>query len=301
MKRRYLNIVSKAVLIISLVIITNSYFTGCYTIGLGNSEGYSQPPMEYNIDELNEYGQWLEISPYGRVWQPSVVSDWEPFQYGHWLYSDNNWAWISYEPFGWVVYHYGYWYDDVKYGWVWVPENKGWSPAIVQWRHFDDYIAWAPLTPSGIIYKEPWEESNPRHWHTVKSDSFLKDNVGQLNEVSPKLRSNTGDRVTTAQPSKPKNADKKNQVTNQSPVRRDIEDKTGQKVSTENVTKERVRTETSNLDRMNLSDSEKKRVENHEKEVKQNVLVPKKDQNSSEKKDDSKTEKKEEKKTERRR
>ncbi len=60
--------------------------------------------------------------------------------------NDYGWYWLSNEPFGWITYHYGRWYDDDYYGWVWMPDDV-WGPAWVEWRYDDDYIGWAPLPP----------------------------------------------------------------------------------------------------------------------------------------------------------
>ncbi|MGD8782709.1 MAG: hypothetical protein PVH88_27610 [Ignavibacteria bacterium] len=40
------------------------------------------------------------------------------------------------------MHTYGYWYDDET---VWIPEDNGWSPAVVQWYEDEKYISWAPL------------------------------------------------------------------------------------------------------------------------------------------------------------
>ncbi|MGH2567719.1 MAG: DUF6600 domain-containing protein, partial [Bacteroidota bacterium] len=54
--------------------------------------------------------------------------------------------WMSSEPFGWAVFHYGRWYFDDYYGWIWIPDRV-WGPAWVEWRYNDDYLGWAPLPP----------------------------------------------------------------------------------------------------------------------------------------------------------
>jgi hypothetical protein len=311
------NVITKwnIILVIMLTTAAGIFISGCAALDAfvyENQGAAYQPPVEYNIDELNQYGQWVDVPEYGRVWDPSVVSDWEPFHNGHWVYSDNNWTWISYEPFGWIVYHYGYWLDDSIYGWVWIPANTGWSPATVQWRRFDDYVSWAPLPPRGVVYSEPWEEKKTRHWHTVNSDSFMKDNVGRLRVAQPKVRDNNGDRKTAATPV---TQDKKDQTVRTrenvgdkvkdatSPVPRDLEQKTGQKVNNTPIVKEQPKNQGSNLRRMNLPDSERKRVDSNSKDVQQKVLVPKTNQ-STPKKAEKKNEndnKKDEKSDERRR
>jgi len=101
-------------------------------------------------DALSPYGTWLQVPGIsGYVWQPFVARQdarWRPYQHGHWAYSDQGWAWISDEPFGWATYHYGRWEQLEDTGWVWMPGDE-WAPAWVSWRSNDDYIGWAPLPP----------------------------------------------------------------------------------------------------------------------------------------------------------
>jgi hypothetical protein len=54
--------------------------------------------------------------------------------------------WASDEEFGWATDHYGRWFFDDRYGWVWVPGND-WAPAWVSWRSGGGYVGWAPLPP----------------------------------------------------------------------------------------------------------------------------------------------------------
>jgi hypothetical protein len=98
------------------------------------------------FSELNQYGDWIEVSGYGRCWRPYSEAGWRPFLYGHWVYSNEGWVWDSDEPFGWIVCHYGNWYNDPEVGWIWVP-GYDWSPARVRWYVTEDEIGWAPLFP----------------------------------------------------------------------------------------------------------------------------------------------------------
>jgi hypothetical protein len=97
---------------------------------------------------LEPYGSWVEVSSYGRCWHPrEVPPDWQPYTQGHWEWTDAGWYWVSDEPWGWACFHYGSWYDDPAYGWVWIPGTE-WASAWVSWRYSDDYIGWAPCGPS---------------------------------------------------------------------------------------------------------------------------------------------------------
>jgi hypothetical protein len=306
MIRRYRVLTLKILMMISLFTAANLIITGCYPMQIQSDSSGSNydSPRDYNIDELNQYGQWIDVDNYGRVWKPSVVSDWEPYYNGHWIFADSNWTWVSYEPFGWIVYHYGNWYNDPVYGWVWIPENNGWSPAVVQWYQYDDYVSWAPLPPRGSHYKGPFNEHDSRYWHTVNSNVFLNDDVGHLQEVHPALRKNIGERPSKVAPSNPKNSIESpgssvpsvskpavrdvptpvrvRELTGErtsipvSPTAKDLEGRTGNKVQNVNVTRQRQASPaTSSLQKMNLPNSERKRVETHQQNVKQNVLVPK--------------------------
>ncbi len=99
--------------------------------------------------KLDPYGDWMETSDYGYVFQPRQATqarDWRPYTNGHWVYTDAGWTWISDEKFGWATYHYGRWIRLRSVGWVWVPGEK-WAPAWVSWRKGGDYVGWAPLPP----------------------------------------------------------------------------------------------------------------------------------------------------------
>jgi hypothetical protein len=98
-------------------------------------------------DDLDPYGSWLELEPYGYVWIPrGVARDWRPYTVGHWAYTDYGWTWVSYEDWGWAVFHYGRWFRHRRHGWVWIPGTQ-WAPAWVAWRYGGGYSGWAPLPP----------------------------------------------------------------------------------------------------------------------------------------------------------
>jgi len=99
---------------------------------------------DQNFNELNEYGEWVNVPGYGTVWRPDAEAGWRPFEYGHWVYSNEGWVWDSDEPYGWIVCHYGTWDNDPEQGWVWIP-GYTWSPARVRWYVTDNEIGWSPL------------------------------------------------------------------------------------------------------------------------------------------------------------
>ncbi len=140
-----------------------------------------------DYDYLNDYGDWVRIPRYGMVWRPYVVEGWSPFFHGNWSWTHDGWAWISYEPFGWMVYHYGFWDYHPRFGWVWVPGTI-WSPARVQWFTFGDYCAWAPMPPPHMYWPDPWDPWDIDVWIVVDINNFTNEYVGHHRIDRPQYR-----------------------------------------------------------------------------------------------------------------
>ena len=105
----------------------------------------------YFYSNLAPYGTWIEIDYGVVVWRPTIIrNNWMPYQIGSWVWTSDGWYWNSYEPFGFITYHYGRWYYDNYYGWLWYPDYE-WAPAWVEWRYDNDYIGWAPLHPYAVF------------------------------------------------------------------------------------------------------------------------------------------------------
>ena len=100
-------------------------------------------------NSLADDGDWYNTPDFGYVWHP-VIADgndkWRPYTDGYWAQTDDGWAWVSYESFGWATYHYGRWTRLENIGWAWVPGYQ-WGPGWVSWRTSDEYVGWAPLPP----------------------------------------------------------------------------------------------------------------------------------------------------------
>jgi hypothetical protein len=150
---------------------------------------YQDPPayQQYDINSLNQYGAWVNYNSYGSVWRPRVAPDWQPFTNGHWANDGNDWVWVSHEPFGGMVYHYGSWENTPEYGWVWIPDNNVWSPACVQWAYYDDQVCWAPRRAQNRNWNDPWEQNNMHSWVAVHTEDFNRDNVGtyRMRDIPP--------------------------------------------------------------------------------------------------------------------
>jgi hypothetical protein len=128
-------------------------------------------------DDLNAYGKWIDVRPYGMVWNPYEPADWVPYRYGSWAWADGfGWTWIANEPWGWTPYHYGRWFACAPYGWCWYPPTVGlapvWYPGLVGFFGFGDYWGatlgfqywgWVPLAPWEPYY--PWYPGWGA-WHT---------------------------------------------------------------------------------------------------------------------------------------
>jgi len=128
----------------------------------------------YFQSALSPYGEWLELETGFYAWQPRRLhSGWRPYLHGHWSWTRFGWYWVSSEPFGWAVFHYGRWYYDDYHGWIWVPDRT-WGPAWVEWRYDNDYVGWAPLPPYasfsinfGIRFTTHWSAPH-RYWNFVR-------------------------------------------------------------------------------------------------------------------------------------
>ncbi|MDZ7624424.1 MAG: DUF6600 domain-containing protein [Ignavibacteriaceae bacterium] len=132
----------------------------------------------YFYTQLAPYGSWIEVDYGVVVWRPTIIrTNWTPYNVGRWVWTYDGWYWDSYEPFGHVTYHYGRWYYDDYYGWLWYPDYE-WAPAWVEWRYDNNYIGWAPLHPYatfsisiGIFWSNTYY-SPYHHWNYVNYNYF---------------------------------------------------------------------------------------------------------------------------------
>ncbi len=118
------------------------------------------------MNELREYGEWVDVPTYGHVWRPRVAVGWSPYVYGRWVWiSPYGWTWVSNEPWGWYPYRCGYWLTDPVFGWIWSPYNAFVSvnfvfgssrfrhhnvffrPATVRFIREGGNVRWVPLRP----------------------------------------------------------------------------------------------------------------------------------------------------------
>jgi FecR protein len=73
-------------------------------------------------EDLDAYGVWRNVPPYGWVWTPTnVPAGWAPYREGHWAWVEPwGWTWIDDEPWGFAPFHYGRW-AFIAGAWSWVP------------------------------------------------------------------------------------------------------------------------------------------------------------------------------------
>lgn len=235
-------------------------FSGCAPVGVYHARArvVVNAPInrEYDIQELNLYGEWISVSHFGRVWRPYVMEGWRPFHHGHWVSTDEGWAWISYEPFGWITYHYGNWYPSADRGWVWVPGHGEWSPARVQWVQYEDYVGWAPLAPAGIAWSQPWERSELDVWAVVHTADVTRDFVGEHRIARGAMRIEV----------------QRDKVIQRAPDPIVIEKQTQQKVETVKIERETVVVGKGQFHKMIIPEREKERVEKYRSKVEKEVV-----------------------------
>ena len=139
---------------------------------------YANQPVTDQVfyDELSPYGQWIDYPDYGYVWQPTDVDvNFRPYDTnGNWVYTDEGWTWQSDYSWGWAPFHYGRWFYDGAYGWMWMP-GREWAPAWVAWGQSGDYYGWAPLPPH-IGYNSSWRPNNG-DWNYVNARYINQRNV----------------------------------------------------------------------------------------------------------------------------
>jgi len=186
--------------VIAMALAALVMMTGCAgTLAPSDEEAVASQPDD-DVAFLARYGEWIDVPAFHQVWRPYVTADWRPFSYGHWVWDDydNAWAWVSYEPYGWLVYHYGNWDYEPGYGWLWIPGND-WSPARVEWMTYGDFAGWAPLPPPAVNWPDPWSGMQISVWNFVEVNNFTQENVGQYRIVKP-VRAGDVSPVTVRRP-----------------------------------------------------------------------------------------------------
>ncbi len=126
------------------------------------------PRETVGYEDLDANGRWVNIPPYGMVWQPNVAAaGWAPYRQGHWAWVEPwGWTWIDDMPWGFAPFHYGRW-AFAGGGWYWVPGaiavRPVYSPALVAFVGGGGIgvgvAAWFPLGP-GEVYRPAYHVSD---------------------------------------------------------------------------------------------------------------------------------------------
>lgn len=101
-------------------------------------------------EDLDSYGKWIHLEPYGYVWEPSdVAADWAPYHDGHWIWvAPWGWTWVDDAPWGFAPFHYGRWVFVAGH-WHWIPgpieAEAIYAPALVEFMTLENGIGWFPL------------------------------------------------------------------------------------------------------------------------------------------------------------
>jgi hypothetical protein len=142
------------------------------------------------VEDLDQYGSWVQDNDLGPVWVPSVtIVGWAPYRFGHWAWVDPwGWTWIDDAPWGFAPFHYGRWAFRSS-AWVWVPgtfvRHPVYAPAIVvfvgggNWlsgRVPGGSVGWFPLGPHEP-YIPPYHDSR-KPMHNVDAVHFNYANRG---------------------------------------------------------------------------------------------------------------------------
>jgi hypothetical protein len=226
---------------------------------------------EIDNDESLELSETVEIDEdiiTDYVWRPRVsytYIDWNPYTYGHWVFTRFGWVWVSEYEWGWGPYHYGRWWFSARWGWVWSPGHR-WAPCWVSWCHSHHHIGWHPISPrthwrhhNGIVITHPVtpkQKNITNKWTFVKKEDFTKKIT---KETTINLTKNkeilSGAKIT-------KSGD---EIYNTGPKKKSIENITGTAITTKKVTIVNKNENTKNTGTKNSNESNtgtKKKNEN---------------------------------------
>jgi len=138
-------------------------------------------PYAVGYSDLDQYGTWQTVAPYGPVWVPAGVAvGWAPYRWGHWVFiAPWGWTWVDDSPWGFAPYHYGRWVSFGSY-WGWCPGpvyvRPYYAPALVGWVGGAGWgvglsfgigggVGWFPLG-WGEPYI-PWYHGSRAYFHNV--------------------------------------------------------------------------------------------------------------------------------------
>ena len=126
-------------------------------------------------EDLDEYGEWSNVTGYGVVWVPLVVpAGWVPYRFGHWVCVQPwGWTWVDDSPWGFAPFHYGRW-AWVDGHWCWVPgpivAQPVYAPALVVFLGGPG-VSWLPLAPGEVFI--PQYRTSPGYVHSLNMSNTM--------------------------------------------------------------------------------------------------------------------------------
>jgi hypothetical protein len=144
---------------------------------------YVDPELYSFATDLDYYGYWEDVPGYGHVWFISpayVYAGWNPYFNGYWRYTHWGCTWISYDPWGWIPFHYGCWTYIGGVGWGWMPD-VWFSPAWVSWYWGDGWCGWCPWGYYRGCWGPVW---GPCGWYRVDINNIYVTNVTKVAVVN---------------------------------------------------------------------------------------------------------------------
>ncbi len=137
------------------------------------------PPKRDLREELRRHGEWILVSPYGKLWHPNgreTGKDFAPYvSGGKWVRTERGWSFDG--PWQWseVVFTHGRWMATQDYDWLW-SHDEAEAPSWVEWRTGSEFVGWSPIPPvaprAGMAPAE-------RRWFYVKARNFAQDEIAK--------------------------------------------------------------------------------------------------------------------------
>jgi len=126
-------------------------------------------------EDLDDYGEWSNVTGYGVVWVPVVVpAGWAPYRFGQWVWVQPwGWTWVDDLPWGFAPFHYGRW-AWVDGHWCLVPgplvSQPVYAPALVVFLGGPG-VSWLPLAPGEVFI--PQYRTSPGYVHSVNTSNTM--------------------------------------------------------------------------------------------------------------------------------
>ncbi|MBK7859299.1 MAG: hypothetical protein IPJ65_11895 [Archangiaceae bacterium] len=135
------------------------------------------PPARDLREELRRHGEWILVSPYGKLWHPNASEVGQGFvpylSGGQWQLTPRGWSFEAKWPWSDVVFHHGRWLWTQDYDWLWSFDELH-GLAFVDWRQGSEWVGWSPQPPIAPRAGAPAPE---RRWFYVKARHLAQDEL----------------------------------------------------------------------------------------------------------------------------